>query len=204
MTHRRRAADAQPASRLAHVPRALVATALLARGIALGGCGHACFVRGTQILTPRGSRSIEDLAVGDAVLSYDTREAIVVERPIVDVLRSHSREILSLRAGDHGIRGVTGEHPFWDARSATWVRAAALTLGHQLLAWERESSTKHVTLDGLRRERARGEVEVFNLTVGGGEEHNYFAEGLLVHNKRPDAQLPDAPTTLDAGTDSGG
>ena len=33
-----------------------------------------------------------------------------------------------------------------------------------------------------RRAAVAGEVEVFNLTID-GPEHNYFAEGVLVHNK---------------------
>jgi len=168
--------------KLAQWTGALAGGAMLGRALLFGCCG-SCFLRGTRIATPRGRRPIEDLAIGDTVFSYDTARAVIVERPVIDVLRARSREILSVRAGELVIAGVTHEHPFWDTRSARWVKAEELALGHHLLGWLGAGETRELPVSELRREKLYGEVEVFNITVGGGEEHNYFAEGLLVHNK---------------------
>lgn len=180
---------------------ALAGGAMLGRALLFGCCG-SCFVRGTRIATPRGRRPIEELTVGDTVFSYDTERALIVERPVVDVLRARSREIMSLRAGEQVIAGVTHEHPFWDTRSRRWVKAEELALGHHLLGWLGAGETRELPLSELRREKVYGEVEVFNITVGGGEEHCYFAEGLLVHNKVAQPLDRDAGPRTDAAEQS--
>ncbi|MBX7194775.1 MAG: Hint domain-containing protein [Sandaracinaceae bacterium] len=198
--------DAQKRKTLAKWTGALAGSAMLGRALLFGCCG-ACFVRGTRIATPKGRRPIEDLAVGDTVFAYDTERAVIVERPVVDVLRTRSRELLSLRAGELVIAGVTSEHPFWDTRSSRWVRAEDLALGHHLLGWLGAGETRALPISELRREKVYGEVEVFNITVGGGEEHNYFAEGLLVHNKVASPRDYDAGVHTDAAAeqaDTGG
>jgi hypothetical protein len=196
--------DAIPARRrVAKWTGAIAGGAMLGRALLFGCCG-TCFVKGTRIATPRGPRPIEDLAIGDAVFSYDTTRAAIVERPVIDVLRKRSREIFSVRAGELAIAGVTAEHPFWDVRSSRWVKAEELTLGHQLLGWLGQGSTKAIPVSELRRERTYADVDVFNITVGGGEEHNYFAEGLLVHNKAAERIEYDGGVARDAAAETDG
>lgn len=190
-------------SRAAKWTGALAGGAMLGRALLFGCCG-SCFVKGTRVATPRGPRPIDELAVGDLVFSWDIARAAIVERPVVDVLRSKSREIFSVRAGELAIAGVTAEHPFWDVRSSRWVKAEELALGHHLLGWLGQGSTKAIPVSELRRERAYADVDVFNITVGGGEEHNYFAEGLLVHNKAAQRIEYDAGRGADAAQENDG
>lgn len=151
---------------------------------ALGACGEdtSCFVAGTRVLTPEGWRLVEDLAPEDEVWSFDVTRREPVVRRVVRVMRSVAPAIARMEAGELAVRGVTGSHPFWDAARSEFVRFDALSLASRLLAWFGSGEAHEVEVTAIARVRARTEAEVFNLEVE-GPEHNYFAEGILVHNK---------------------
>ncbi len=73
--------------------------------------GFPCFVAGTMILTASGQRPIEEVAVGDLVLTHRGRW-----RRVTTTMTRHAAATVVLRG--HGIPDVrtTAEHPFW-ARS---------------------------------------------------------------------------------------
>jgi hypothetical protein len=146
----------------------------------------SCFVRGTRILTPTGWRPIESLQPGDAVMSFDPAERRLVAREVAKVLRAEADILLDVAAGEITLRGVTGSHPFWDDAAKEWVRADALSLRSSLLVTlPGADAPRALRVTGLRAGAVPAPVEVFNLEVAGAE-HNYFAEGILVHNKSPD------------------
>ncbi len=70
--------------------------------------GFPCFAAGTMVLTESGHRPIEDVAVGDLVLTHRGRW-----RPVTAVMSRHADETVVLRG--HGIPDIrtTAEHPFW-------------------------------------------------------------------------------------------
>jgi hypothetical protein len=75
---------------------------------------------------------------------------------------------------------VTEEHPFWEAEQRAWVRAGDLRAGSPV-AMLRGSEIVPSTVGSVRAEELAEPVAVYNLTVDG--EENYFAAGVLVHNK---------------------
>lgn len=67
---------------------------------------HLCFVSGTQISTPQGERNIEDLKVGDSVLSSGGT------RKIISTMKSLSKT-LTLTLSNGTTITTTPDHPFY-------------------------------------------------------------------------------------------
>lgn len=168
--------------------RGLVGALLLGFVAAVPACfeTNSCFVRGTRVWTPRGLRPIEELVPGDEVLSFDVLTRRVVTRKVGKALRASATEVFRVEAGEHAIAGVTAEHPFFDAATGAYLRVDELTVRARLLVTNGQGETAVRPLTAVSRvtPRGAGEIEVFNLSVE-GDEQNYFAEGVLVHNKSP-------------------
>lgn len=72
-----------------------------------------CFVAGTPILTPEGTKAIEMLKVGDAILSRPEDDPKAdVRVSVVEKLFQLSARILEIRLGGQTIE-TTAEHPFY-------------------------------------------------------------------------------------------
>jgi hypothetical protein len=156
----------------------LEADALVAAG-ATCFFGLACFAAGTPLRTPWGAMNIEDVRVGDTVLSrdeYDPTGAVVGK--VVEEVFVRLAAIWELLIGGRVI-GTSGEHPFY-AWEKGWVPARELAAGDTLLCedgvWR--------CVDGVRD---TGEWRtVYNLRVA--DYHTYFvgaAEwgfGVWAHN----------------------
>lgn len=138
-----------------------------------------CFVAGTEVRTPDGSVAIEDLSVGDAVLSWSVDAGALVERRVTHTLVRDTSAVWTLDLGDRQIE-VTDEHPFWSLSEQRWVPVRELVPG-DALAELRGERLVPVTLRAMVRKPRT--VPVYNLTVQ-GPEHDYFAGGVLVHNKQ--------------------
>ncbi len=84
--------------------------------------GFPCFVAGTVVLTEHGHRPIEQLAVGDLVLTHLGRW-----RPVTAVMSREAPSTLVIHG--HGMPDVrtTEEHPFWARRrDYTWAGPRSL------------------------------------------------------------------------------
>lgn len=128
-----------------------------------------CIAAGTPIDTPAGAVVVEALREGAKVWAYDFRRGQRVEAT-VRTMRAAQRDS-TLLVGE-ALR-VTAEHPVW--AGGQWKRADELAAGDVLRGTS--GAVKLAAAPAL----VRGPVAVFDLTVDG--PHNFFAGGLLVHNK---------------------
>ena len=124
-----------------------------------------CFAAGTPLLTPDGSKPIEQFRPGDWVLAApeDDPEGPVEPRMVEEVFQNYA-PLLYLRVGGRTIR-TTAEHPFW-------VRGRGWTQAHQLIAGDhlRSHDGRWVVLDAVvgGQEAAR----LYNMRIA--DYHTYF------------------------------
>ncbi len=140
-----------------------------------GVCPPCCFPGGTMILTIQGPRPIEELKVGDRVLSQEIRTGELVYKPIHTTNLLPTTPVLKVSFANQAIL-VTPGHPFW-VNGLGWRPAKHLEAGMSLHGLE-----GGMTVENLEAVRA---TEVYNLIVS--EHHNYFLAGprLLVHDNSP-------------------
>ncbi len=137
------------------------------------GCSCSCFLPGTMVKLSSGEKEIENVKVGDKIFSYD----LTLRRTVINTVEKifiHNN-INSYLVINKKIR-VTPEHFFWLENKNAWIKAAQLKKEDLLLTdlgnTVKVSSIE--TIDGVN-------VTVYNLHTE-EEQHNYFAEGILVHN----------------------
>lgn len=152
-----------------------------------GGMGHTyCFVAGTPVTLSDGTRKpIEQLMIGDEVRSYNIERREFVTGKVSNVMSRKADEYLNI----DGIQ-VTDEHPFYVASRGEWVKAKDIKRNDFLL--RDYGGMKVINFVFCVSEPAT----VYNLTVDG--EHNYFAGGVLVHNKSTE-ELEGAGATQQGG-----
>jgi hypothetical protein len=142
----------------------------------------ACFVAGTEILTPEGEELIENIQVGDWVIADDpTTPGEIEARRVVQTFVREVSEVVDLYV-DGEVITTTDEHPFW-VPGTGWVEAEDLQVG-SLLQTDEET---FVDID--RIERREGKTTVYNFEVEGF--HTYFVSDLdvLVHNNCVDTRI---------------
>jgi hypothetical protein len=163
------------------------------------GGGPSCFLAGTMISTPDGDRPIESLEEGDAIwcIADDGRR---VAGEITQTMRHVSSGYYRLNGstmvtGAHRFLVVGSDPSFGVTLAATqyqqhehyqqhalgqWIPLEDIAPGQQLLTIDGGMVTVE-TMEFVDRG-----VRVYNLEVA--PHHNYFADGILVHNRKPDPQ----------------
>lgn len=137
---------------------------------------NRCFVAGTEISLANGDvKNIEDVSIGEEVLTYnvDTKE---IEAGEVGDLKKHEVEsVIRITLDNVNIITTTAEHPFYVV-DAGWIKAGDLQPLDICLKEDGKESLVS-TVEVLKEKH-----EVFNL-LSVSKNHNFFANGILVHNK---------------------
>ncbi|WP_156950970.1 polymorphic toxin-type HINT domain-containing protein [Saccharibacillus sacchari] len=138
----------------------------------LNGCN--CFTAGTQVKTDQGDKNIEDIQIGDQVLSKDDVTGEEGYKTVTATFDHMADEIYTIHVGGQEIES-TYNHPFW-VEGKGWTYVKDLQVGDEL-----------TQADGTKLEIEQIELEqrsarVYNMTVD--EFHTYFVSdlGIWVHN----------------------
>jgi len=130
-----------------------------------------CIVKGARIATPTGDVLIENVRIHDAIWTQGPTGRIE-KGVVVDRRELAADRYLSLRLSDGTTLNATAEHPI--ATPEDWRAAGALCVGDALVT--RKGT---VTIAAIVTQNER--VQVYDLTVS--PNPNFFANGVLVHNK---------------------
>lgn len=135
-----------------------------------------CFVGGTKITLSNGDiKNIEDVVVGEEVLTYNEKNG-KKEKGIVGNLSQHeANSVVKIIFDDENIIITTKEHPFF-VKGKGWVKAGQL---------QKMDVCKKVdgNLSSISQVQELQETHtVYNL-LSVSENHNFYANGILVHNK---------------------
>ena len=145
--------------------------------------GLFCVAEGSLVRTPDGQRLIEALAVGDHVLAYDIERATWVSAPL-EAIRQNTEESIGLRVEGGELLIVTRSHPIYSPRLESYVPAQRWE-SNELSEVLRVASDGRATRAKVVVEAVEGTRRVFDLSVGSAQ-HNFVANGVLVHNKQSD------------------
>jgi hypothetical protein len=135
-----------------------------------------CFVAGTLVLTASGLRNIEEIEIGDSVLSANPDSDKNDYKKVLETYVRKTRRLIHIIIGKEEIV-TTEEHPFWIIGKG-FVPAINLVIGDLLL----DAYGNTIKIDSIYRGECNQDIEVFNLNVE--DYHTYFVGGncILVHN----------------------
>ena len=139
----------------------------------LKSCVFACFPAGTLIQTQHGTKSIEDIQIGDLVWAYDEDTDTTALQPVVDIMENETDHTISLYTETEVIE-TTALHPFYTQDG--WKDASELQTGDQI------KTQSHEIIEIKDTKFNYEPKKVYNFTVG--NFHTYFVGVLawLVHN----------------------
>ncbi len=150
--------------------------------------GLICFAAGTQVHTPDGLKSIEQIQRGDFVLARDPLRGHQTFKPVVQTFVTHPDRLYHLRYRAREASGddpdpllvCTGTHPFFVPSLGRFVPADELAIGSDLqLADGRIAEITSITTE----DAPAGELfTTYNFEVA--DYHTYFVgeAGVWVHN----------------------
>ncbi|OQW86983.1 MAG: hypothetical protein BWK78_09460 [Thiotrichaceae bacterium IS1] len=137
-------------------------------------------VKETLVHTETGLKPIQNIQIGEKVLSFDERTEQTSYQPVLGIVSKHQKYQLvkiTLESGD-SIEATAG-HPFY-VQGKGWNVAANLKVGEVLRLYNGVTVVIKAVDTSVRSET------VYNLSVA--NFHNYFvgSDGVLVHNSLKD------------------
>ena len=166
-----------------------MAVALITFGIsqaaqAMKKVGPHCFAAGTLVACRNADgeeihKPIEEIEVGDEVLSYDEETGEQGYKPVVRLFRNQTKEWYHVFVDGEEIR-CTGEHPFY-VKGKGFIPAKELKSGDKCLL----STGEDVTIEKVELEALTEAETTYNFEVA--DFHTYYVteKDVLVHNKCP-------------------
>ena len=135
-----------------------------------------CFVAGTLVTTEDGFKPIEEIEVGDRVLSENELTGEVAVKTVTETYVNETEELVHIGVNGETISS-TPSHPFY-VNKFGWTLAGSLRAGDVLVL----SNGELVTVEWVQHEILESPIKVYNFEVE--DFHTYFVgeNGIFVHN----------------------
>jgi hypothetical protein len=147
---------------------------------------HSCFGAGTPVRTLDGLRPIEDLRVGDLVLTQDPSSGELKFQAVVTVFHNPPNATLRIALEEGESIVATGIHRLWKAGKG-WTMARDLKPGDTLRTLGGLATVKSVDAERTQ--------PVYNLQVADGESYFVGRSGVLAHDN---STINPTPAPFDA------
>jgi hypothetical protein len=134
---------------------------------------HECFPAGTPVRTQSGQRPIEEIRIGDLVLSQNPDSGELTYKPVVRTTVRPADKLLEIHIGGETLRTTKG-HPMWVGGQG-WRIAKYVQAGDRLHRY-----FGSIAVEAVREVPAK--ESVYNLVVD--EFHSYFVgeNSVMVHD----------------------
>ena len=155
-----------------------------------------CFVEGTLVTTADGFKPIEEIEVGDEVLSEDETTGEVSIKKVTQTYVNETDELVHIRVNGETI-SATPSHPFYVYKFG-WTLAGSLKAGDVLVL----SNGELVTVEWVQHELLESPIKVYNFEVE--DYHTYFVgeNGVFVHNRCEEGKIANSPESKPKNEDS--
>jgi hypothetical protein len=135
-----------------------------------------CFLAGTKItLSDNSLKNIEDVIVGENVLTYNEETGINEPGVVGDLKKHEVSSIIKLTFDGEKTIVTTNEHPFF-VKDKGWVKANELQ-SNDICKTDLLEDIKILSVEILEETHT-----VYNL-LSVSDHHNFYANNILVHNK---------------------
>ena len=152
---------------------------------------RACFISGTKVLMANGiEKNIEEINVGDLVLSYNEITNVVEEREVTEVNSPIHDDLVKYILSDDTEIISTFDHPFYvnglklasykpkwtNERYDIPLEVTQINIGDKLTKPNREI-LEIISITELERINTQTHI------ISVADNQNFYANGVLVHNK---------------------
>ncbi|RHX77443.1 hypothetical protein DLM77_21140 [Leptospira yasudae] len=141
---------------------------------------NTCFTAGTLVHTKNGLKKIEEIGIGDQVLSWDEESGEQSYKTVTELFVHEINHLYDVEVNGIEVFHTTWNHPFWVVNERSWVKVKDLKVGD--IVQLKDGS--QVPITGITP-YSLSMTPVYNLEVE--ENHTYYVgkDGVLVHNYDP-------------------
>lgn len=139
-----------------------------------------CFEAGTPVVTENGAVAIEDITVGDRVLSYDYVTGEQSYQSVTATSIRQTNELIAFSVGGEQIV-TTPRHPFYVVNDDTYhgyTAAEYLSAGDCILT----ADGNYAVIEAVEKQLLAEPINVYNFTVENNHSYYVGEAELLVHN----------------------